>query len=126
MDPRSPENLRLLEEWMETMQWLFQKTARFPKRLRHSLTNRIENLGLSVLEEVTSAAYSSRGQAKIQTIKRADDYLKRLRVMIRLCHEMELLSHAHYEEAARRLSEGGALLGGWLKQQRQVHFEFRS
>ena len=108
--------LRLLEAWMETTKWLMQKTMRFPKRLRHSLTNRLEVLAVGIMENITSASYQ-KGKAKRRQLMAASDRLNRLRVLLRLAHEMEVLSHEAYEEAARRLGEAGALLGGWIKQQ---------
>lgn len=115
-EPRKvgPGDLRLFEEWMETTRWLLERTARFPKRLRHSLTDRIENLALGILEDVTSAAYRS---SKMEKLKSADDRLNRLRVMVRLGHELRLLSHGQYEEAAKRLDTAGRLLGAWIRQQ---------
>ncbi len=115
-EPRKagPGDLRLFEEWMETTRWLMERTARFPKRLRHSLTERIENLALGILEDVTSAAYCS---SKMGKLRSADDRLNRLRVMVRLGHEMKLLSHRQYEEAAERLDNAGRLLGAWIRQQ---------
>lgn len=98
---------------METSQWLLERTARFPKRLRHTLTERIELLAIDLLEEITSAAYQ---KSKTATLRRANDRLNRLRVLIRLAHEMGVLSHGHYEEAVKRVAEAGRLLGGWLRQ----------
>ena len=97
---------------METTAWLMGATQSFPKRLRHTLTDRIDTLALEILEQVTSAAYRKNpGPLLAQT----DDRLNRLRVLIRLSHEMRVLSHGHYEQAARRLDEAGRLVGGWRR-----------
>ena len=111
-----PSELRLFEEWMETTKWLMARTERFPKRLRHSLSTRIENLALGILEEVTSAAYQ---KSKLTKLRRADDRLSRLRVIMRLAHELKILSHAQYEEAARRFDDAGRMLGAWITQQQE-------
>ena len=113
---RPGPDLKLFESWMETTRWIMGRTERFPKRLRHSLTDRIDNLALEILEELTSAAYR---KDKIATLQRIDDGLNRLRVVLRLCHEMQVLSHGQYEEVAARLAEAGLLLGGWIKQQKR-------
>ena len=42
---------------METTKWLLLRTQRWPKTLRASLTQRIENLAIAILEDVTTAAY---------------------------------------------------------------------
>ena len=113
--PAGPNELLLFERWMETTRWLLERTARFPKPLRHSLTNRVENLAIGILEDVTSAAYRKDRRG---TLRKANDRLNRLRVLLRLAHELQVLSHGHYEEAARRLAEAGRLLGGWMRSDR--------
>ena len=109
---RIPDNLILFERWMDTTKWMLERTARFPKRLRQSLTSRVENTALEVLEGVTTAAYRKERKAILTEI---NDGLNRLRVLIRLSHELRLLSDGQYEEAARRIDEAGRILGGWMK-----------
>jgi hypothetical protein len=109
---RVPDNLILFERWMEMAKWMLERTARFPKRLRQSLTSRVENTTLEILEGVTTAAYR---RDRTDTQMGINDGLNRLRVLIRLSHELRLLSDGQYEEAARRIDEAGRILGGWMK-----------
>ena len=109
-----PDSLILFERWMGTTKWMLERTARFPTRLRHTLTNRVENKTLEILEGVTTAAYT-RNRAPV--LARVNDGLNRLRVLVRLCHELRLWSDGQYEEAARRMDEAGRILGGWMKGQ---------
>jgi hypothetical protein len=53
----------------------------------------------------------------MQILKRINDALNRLRVLIRLSYEMRLLSRTQYEESANRFEEAGKLLGGWMKRE---------
>ena len=110
--PQPGPELRLFEQWMDTTKWLMARTQRFPKRLRNSLSTRIENLALGILEEVTTAAYR---RNKKSLLMRTDEKLGKLKVLMRLSHELQLLSHGQYEEIALRLSESGRMLGGWLR-----------
>jgi hypothetical protein len=105
---------------MEATKWLMGLTARFPKHLRSSLSVRVENLALGILEDVTTAAHRKR---KLTTLSRADERLARLRVLLRLCHELRLLSHDQYEDAAVRLAGAGRMLGAWIKRQRPAERE---
>jgi len=109
---RVPENLILFERWMDATKWLLNVTARFPKRVRQSLTSRVENTTLEILEGVTTAAYR---KDRTETLGGINDGLNRLRVLVRLSHELRLLSDGQYEEAARRMDEAGRILGGWMK-----------
>jgi hypothetical protein len=110
--PRPGPDLVLFEQWMETTKWLLDRTERFPKRLRHSLSTRTENLALGILEDVTTAAYRKNRKG---LLSRTDEKMGRLKVLMRLAHELRLLSHNQYEEIATRLSEAGRMLGGWIK-----------
>ena len=107
-----PDSLILFERWMDTTTWLLTLTARFPKRLRQSLTTRLENVALEILEGVTTAAYRS---DRTKTLAGINDGLNRLRVLVRLSHELRLLSDGQYGDAAQRMDEAGRLLGGWMK-----------
>ena len=113
--PAGPNDLLLFEKWMDTTKWLLERTERFPKRLRHSLTDRIDLLAVGILEDVTSAAYRKDPR---DALVAANDKLNRLRVILRLAQEMKLLSQDQYREAAERLAEAGRLLGGWLRKGR--------
>jgi hypothetical protein len=46
----------------------------------------------------------------------ADVELEKVRLHLRLTHELSLLSGGQYEHASRLVVEIGRLLGGWLKQ----------
>ena len=109
---RVPDNLILFERWMDMSKWMLNLTVRFPKRVRQSLTSRLENTTLEILEGVTSAAYR---KDRAETLTGINDGLNRLRVLVRLSHELRLLSDGQYEEAARRMDEAGRILGGWMK-----------
>ena len=110
--PEGPTELILFERWMDTTQWLMGRTQRFPKSIRHTLTHRMESLALAILEDLTSAAY---GRRRERALRSADDRLDRLRVLVRLAHEMGHLGVGPYEEAGRRLGEAGRMLGGWRR-----------
>lgn len=89
-------------------------TAKFPKRLRFTLTQRIDNLALDIAEELVEARYSAQKLSRLQSINRK---LERLRILLRLSHDLAVLPHRQYEFAARCMDEVGRMLGGWIKQQ---------
>lgn len=93
---------------------LFERTSRFPKSLRHSLTSRIEVVGLDVLECLVTASYA-RPAEKALRLQTADDALARLRVLLRLAFTLRALDGGGYERLARAIDEVGRMLGGWRK-----------
>ena len=92
--------------------WLFEKTAKFPKRFRHSLTERLERDTLD-LERVLFEANARRGKERVSRLDAADVILNALRVNVRRSFDLRCMAHGSYEFAAKSLSEIGRLLGAW-------------
>lgn len=112
MDPRPGPDLLLLERSHELSLWLLERTVRFPRRLRPSLTTRLEEAALDL--EVAAARIRVRRE-RAALFERADDALDRLRLLGRLAHDLRALSTPQYEELARRAGEAGRLLGGLVR-----------
>ncbi len=110
------EELPLFVHWERVLSDLLDRTQRFPKAWRFTLTRRIEELGIDILELVVDACYRS-GPATRAALVDADRRLTRLRVLLRLAHGRRLLDHGGYEHVSRGLAEAGRMLGGWRKQQ---------
>jgi len=92
--------------------WLFGRTERFPKNLRFSLAQKIDNLCLEILELIVEAIFSS---AKREILKRINLKLDILRALLQLSHKLKLLADSQYEYISRDLLESGKMVGGWLK-----------
>ena len=101
-------------KWMEFLKWLLPMTEKFPKRVRFTLTNRIENLALDLVEDLTEARYSRNKQ---DILRRANLRLEKLRLLLRISCDQHHLSYQAYEQAIRTVNEVGKMLGGWIKQQ---------
>ncbi len=93
--------------------WLLQHTARFPKSERFRLAKRVEDSAFRFYDLIARATKS--GDKRRSVLLEADLELDRLRLNVRLCVELKLLTTAQYEYAATALVEVGKLLGGWLK-----------
>lgn len=114
--PSQPhEELPIVQRWYGFASWLMGVTEKFPKRMRWSLTSRIESLALDILEELVEAKYR---QKKLDLLLAVNRKLDRIRILLPLCHEKQVLSGGAYETAARRMDECGQMLGGWIKEQR--------
>ena len=108
------EDLPVFVRWVEFVKWLLPTTEKFPKRVRFTLTTRIDNLALDVVEDLVEARYT---RNKTEGLKAINLKLERLRVLLRLCHEVQVLPHRSYEFSMRSLDEVGRMVGGWIKQQ---------
>lgn len=93
--------------------WLLPQTLKFPKSQRFVLAQRLHGSALAFYEYLIRAR-------KVRPNRRilidADVELEKVRLHLRLAHELGLLSGGQYEHASRLVVEIGRLLGGWLKQ----------
>ena len=110
----SPPTTPLFVKTHDFNLWLFERTARFPKRLRHSYTHRLETLALD-FEQTLIIANSSREQARLARLREADATLACLRTLMRYAYDFETISVRQLEFSARQMDELGRLLGAWIK-----------
>ncbi len=103
--------------WYDFAKWLLDKTAKFPKKVRFSFSNRIDNLALDIIEGIIEARYS---RNKKEMLRRIDLNMEKLRVLLRMCHDLRYLDTKGYEFAARKINEAGKMVGGWRKQQESI------
>ncbi len=94
--------------------WLFGKTAHFPKRFRHSLTERLERDTLE-LERALVEANGARSKERMRRLEKADAILDALRLNVRRSFDLQCMARNSYEFAAKSLNEIGCLLGAWLR-----------
>ncbi len=121
MNHFSPENrknseLPVFVKWLDFVEWLLPVTEKFPKRVRFTFSDRINNLCLDVAENLVAARYTKNKTGILQT---TNLQLEKLRVLLRLAQRMHYLSYQRYEFAVRAVNEAGRMLGGWKKQQEQ-------
>jgi hypothetical protein len=94
--------------------WLIRHTQRFPKNLRHSYTQGLENLAFD-FQEAILMANAVRGPARSEWLARADGRLVCLRARLRMAYGLQLLGSNQIKYAAEHLDELGRLLGAWRK-----------
>lgn len=104
----------LFVQWYDFLKWLLEKTEKFPKKIRFTLTNRIDNLGLDIIEGIIEARYS---KDKKGILRQTDLSMEKLRVLLRICHDLRYLDTKGYEFASKEINKAGKMVGGWRKQQ---------
>lgn len=100
--------------WYDFTKWLLTKTEKFPRKIRFTLTSRIDNLALDIIEGIVEARYTTK---KKEILRRVDLLMERLRILLRMCHDKQVLDHKGYEYAVRKIDEAGRMVGGWRKEQ---------
>lgn len=114
MATANPKDLPIFTQWLAFLEWLLQVTERFPKRVRFTFSDRINNIALDLVENLVEARYSSEKNA---ILRQANLRLEKLRVLLRLAYKMRYLDYKRYEYAMKSINEVGKMLGGWLRQQ---------
>ncbi|MCC6782448.1 MAG: diversity-generating retroelement protein Avd [Planctomycetes bacterium] len=103
--------LIVLQRWEEATGWLLNHTKRWPKAARFTLTQRIENHALDVLELLVQARYEPGPRAKL--LHDVNLRLERLRFLFRTAHEARVQPAPGFESAMRRVDEVGRMIHGW-------------
>lgn len=106
------EHYPLYVHWESTLNWILDCVERFPKSVRFSLSSRIANIALDILEAIVEAIYT---RERTQLLERINLHLEKLRVLFRICHSRQYLSLRQYEHVSRAIDDAGRMTGGWRK-----------
>lgn len=99
----------------DLLRWLIPMTTKFPRSQRFVLAEAVQRTALRFQERLVEAAQAT---DVVTHLRRADTDLTKLRLYLRLCRDLRLMSMGQYEHAARLVDEVGRLLGGWMKSTR--------
>ena len=106
------EEMLIVKKAYEFSKWLLQHTGKFPKSYRFSVAVRIEN---TILDFTELVAVANMRTNRLPLLRQADENLTRLRLLIRLSHDMQFLNLKSYEYGSGQIAELGKMLGGWMK-----------
>ena len=102
----------LFVHWERFLSWLLDHTEKFPRRLRLTLTNRIDNMALGVFEALVEARYTKNRRS---ILARVNLELEKLRLLLRLARDRGCLSRRSFEHACKEINQAGRMVGGWIK-----------
>jgi len=111
----TPE-LVVLAHWETFVPWLLGHCARWPRSMRFSLTQRLENHSLDVLELLVVARYQPRQRAG--TLRQANLVLERMRFLCRVARARGVMSARAFERAMVDVDEAGRMIYGWRQRLR--------
>ncbi len=106
------ENYPIFVKWMTTLDWILDRCEALPRSVRFSISTRISNHALDVLEGIIECIYT---KDRTQILNRLNLYIEKLRVLFRICHTRGYISGKQYEYIAEELTETGNMIGGWRK-----------
>ena len=106
------DNYPIYVKWLSVTDWILDTLEKFPKSVRFTLTNRIANLTLDVMEGIIEAIYT---KERAHILGRVNIYIEKLRILFRISHRRRYLSERQYEHVSGLLDEAGRMTGGWKK-----------
>ncbi len=109
-----PELPPIVTKAYDFTQWLLPRVQDFPRSSRFLLGDRLIATMLDILEGLVEASHRRDKRVVLEDVSAK---LDRLRLLIRLSHDLKLVNLKRYEHAAGALTELGAMLGGWMRQQ---------
>lgn len=96
----------------DLLMYLIPQLGKFPRDQKFLLADRIEVKVLEVQERCLRAYYS---REKRGHLIEANITLEVVRHLVRLSHDLRLISVKAYEQLSLRVDEVGRMIGGWLK-----------
>ncbi len=106
-------NYPLFEHWYKACDWILDKCDRMPKHIRFTISGRIANLAIEILELITEAVYT---RDRNPLIARINLNLEKLRIFFRLCHDRQYVNGTQLEFIQTEINKAGRMCGGWAKQ----------
>ena len=106
------ENDNILTKLHDLLLYVVPVLAKFPRDHKFTLGDRILARLLDVQECCVLAYY---GRDKEGPLTEANLQLEMVRHLVRLAHDLKLVSHHQYEVLADKMEEVGRMVGGWLR-----------
>ena len=107
--------LVIYQKHYDLMLYTFPIINRFPKNQRFVLGQQMQNCMVDIAKLIVQAN-AERNKGK--TLWQIDVELEKLRLLIRLAKDLNILPMKQYGLMSERISEVGRLLGGWMKSQK--------
>ncbi|MEW6747528.1 MAG: four helix bundle protein [Planctomycetota bacterium] len=104
-------DLLVLAHWEEFTGWFLHHTGKWPKSVRFTLTQRLENHAIDIVEMLVVARYEPR--VRKRTLRRLNLTLERMRYLLRLAQRASVVPNAAFERAMRGFDETGRMVHGW-------------
>ena len=73
--------LPIFVKWVEFLKWFLPTLEKFPKKSRFTITNRVENIALDIVELLIEARYS---REKRSLLRKINLDLEKIRILLRV------------------------------------------
>ena len=102
----------LFEKWTRVLDWILDRTEKYPQSARFNVANRIANMSVDIMENIIEAIYT---KERIPILHQLNLSIEKLRVLFRISMQRRYISKRQYEFIIQELQETGRMVGGWLR-----------
>lgn len=96
----------------DLMLWALPVTGRLPRSHRYTLGHEIESTLIDALRLLVKAQYRTRNERLLED---ANERIDLVRYLVRLMHDLRMMSTEQYGKFCERLLSVGSQVGGWKK-----------
>lgn len=94
----------------DLLHWLLPHTSGWPRKYRFTLTQELVRSALRFQERILEATLTSETANRLA---QADVELAKVRLYLRMGHDLQLLSTGQYAHVSAQIGHVGRLLGAW-------------
>ena len=109
-----PSDLPLYLAVYKLLKYFYNLVAQFPKSYKHTLGESIINLTWQILDYVLEANALPNNE-KVDSIRKSSVTFDKLKIRLRLAHELKLINDRRYAYLLKENEEIGKMLSGWQK-----------
>ncbi|MBU1449021.1 four helix bundle protein, partial [Patescibacteria group bacterium] len=91
---------------------IYRITHHFPREYKYTLGQKLKDISADFLDCIVTA---NSQEHKTAVLNEARTRLERLRIHVRLAHDLKIITLAGYESICRSLEELSRQLSGWLE-----------
>jgi four helix bundle protein len=106
------EYLSIFQKSYDLLVRVYREIHHFSQEYKYSLGEKIKNVCLELLDWIIIA---NSEREKRPYLKKVNQQVDRLRIYIRLCRSLNIISKKKYEVLSKFIDEIGRMTGGWLK-----------
>ena len=89
------EDYPIFVKWYKTLDRILDKTEKYPRNVRYSLSGRINDISLAVLEAIIEAIYR---KERRDILREANIYIEKLRVLFRISYDRKYISQKYLKQ----------------------------
>lgn len=106
------QNYPVVHKTYQFTLWVLQRTEKLPRNHRYTLGEKLQKELMELLLELSDTIYAREKRSLLEAASRR---LERIRLLLRLLHDLKLLGAEHHRYAADQMEEIGKQIGGWMK-----------